>query len=957
MNQPRHGFGRRALSWPLTLLVYVLFSMVLAAPAEGATATYYWQEDSGTSVAGFTTDVAKCNDQERDILVTTLMTTGGFNCDKFRHEGTAAVPQNLWLMIKDTVYAIATDVTGIDFALDFLDDSSSGGVTARYELGYAQAGVFTSWGFVDEGPHEPEALYVTDLSSISGTAPAGSHLALRILDVAPSDGVMRMFTGSDTGSGILNVDETAAGPPVCPSGGTVSTTVDSTTGDSLRACIIWANGNPGVDTLTVPAGTYTLTIAGTGEDAAATGDLDITDGIIINGNAAGATIIDANSIDRVFEIFGASATFTNLTVTGGNVTGSGAGISIDPTGSLTLSNSTVSGNTTTADGGGIHTSGTAANLTNVTLSGNTANRGGGLDCAGTCTLTNVTVTANTAATAGDGVRHTGGSTTTFLNTIVANNLSGGVTECSGSAAQLASSGNNLSSDASCDFTAGGDQQNTDPLLGPLQDNGGPTFTHDLLVGSTAIEGGTNTGCPATDQRGTARPESVLCDIGAVEGLAPSGPAVCQVDPTGTYIEAENFTGTIVQGTAFFTEETAQGGHNGSGYLLSNGGGAGATPVHEGKIYNIEFPAPGGGYNVRMRGYAAAGADSLFIGLGGSSVGALNENGTYGIWVWTNNIQLGGNQITAVAGFNDFNAWIRENNHLVDGFYLTQGGETPTGGIPPGVPTLDPVACQSTYADLAVTKGVDDPTPVEGSTITYTVTVTNNGPATATVIQIADALPLGVTYVSDTPTQGSYDSISGDWIVGSLANSASATLTIQATVDAGTAGSTITNTASVSFLSQSDPNASNDSDSVDIDPINILEIVKRSFQTDSTPIASGSIVPSYLEFKYLLYINNNGGARTDVSVRDILDPAFQYQLESMRVDNSVAACALAVCDAAEELAIFTAVNGAAVLTDAVGDDVVSYAAATIDAGNENAGNLQLDINADSVWAILFSVKMP
>ena len=101
----------------------------------------------------------------------------------------------------------------------------------------------------------------------------------------------------------------------------------------------------------------------------------------------------------------------------------------------------------------------------------------------------------------------------------------------------------------------------------------------------------------------------------------------------------------------------------------------------------------------------------------------------------------------------------------------------------------------------------------------------------------------------------------------------------------------------------------------------------------------------------------GGARTDVSVRDVLDPAFQYQLESIQVDNSVAECVAAICDTAEELAIFTAVNGASVLTDALGDDVVSYAAATIDAGNGNVGNLQLDINANTVWAILFSVKMP
>jgi hypothetical protein len=117
------------------------------------------------------------------------------------------------------------------------------------------------------------------------------------------------------------------------------------------------------------------------------------------------------------------------------------------------------------------------------------------------------------------------------------------------------------------------------------------------------------------------------------------------------------------------------------------------------------------------------------------------------------------------------------------------------------------------------------------------------------------------------------------------------------------------------------------------------------------------IPSGVEFKYLLYINNPGGAVTDISVRDVLDAAFVYQTPSIQVDNSVLSCALATCDPGEEAAIFTAVDGATVLTDATGDDVVSYGALTVDAGDENVGNAQLDIGGNAVWAILFSVKMP
>ena len=67
--------------------------------------------------------------------------------------------------------------------------------------------------------------------------------------------------------------------------------------------------------------------------------------------------------------------------------------------------------------------------------------------------------------------------------------------------------------------------------------------------------------------------------------------------------------------------------------------------------------------------------------------------------------------------------------------------------------------------------------------------------------------------------------------------------------------------------------------------------------------------------------------------------------------------LLACTPAEELTIFTAVDSATVLSDTLGDDVVSYVAPNIDAGDGNAGNLPLDINADMVWAMLFSVRMP
>jgi hypothetical protein len=137
------------------------------------------------------------------------------------------------------------------------------------------------------------------------------------------------------------------------------------------------------------------------------------------------------------------------------------------------------------------------------------------------------------------------------------------------------------------------------------------------------------------------------------------------------------------------------------------------------------------------------------------------------------------------------------------------------------------------------------------------------------------------------------------------------------------------------------------------------LTKTAFWTDGTPIPTGATIPSGIEFKFLLYINNPGLATGDVTVRDVLDPAFQYQAGTIQVDNSIAECAAASCTVAEELAIYNAVDGAAFLSDAADGDVASHtlASLSVDAGNGNVGNAQLNIDADKVWAILFSVKMP
>lgn len=104
-------------------------------------------------------------------------------------------------------------------------------------------------------------------------------------------------------------------------------------------------------------------------------------------------------------------------------------------------------------------------------------------------------------------------------------------------------------------------------------------------------------------------------------------------------------------------------------------------------------------------------------------------------------------------------------------------------------------------DLSVTKTVSSSTPQFGTNVTYTVTVTNNGPLAATGVQLSDQLPAGLTFVSSTPSGSTtYSNTTGIWNVGSLASGASATLSIVAT--AGTDG-TFNNTAQVSAMDEFD----------------------------------------------------------------------------------------------------------------------------------------------------------
>ena len=115
------------------------------------------------------------------------------------------------------------------------------------------------------------------------------------------------------------------------------------------------------------------------------------------------------------------------------------------------------------------------------------------------------------------------------------------------------------------------------------------------------------------------------------------------------------------------------------------------------------------------------------------------------------------------------------------------------------------------SDLSVGKTVDNEDPKEGDSVVFTIRCWNNGPDDLTGCEVTDLLPAGVTYQSHS-TAGTYTPGSGVWDVGPLTASGLGALTIWATVDSGTMGETITNTATVTASDLPDPDTGNDSDS-------------------------------------------------------------------------------------------------------------------------------------------------
>lgn len=211
------------------------------------------------------------------------------------------------------------------------------------------------------------------------------------------------------------VDVTADATDVSPGDGACATAGGKC---SLRAAVMEANADAGADSIEFVTGlasgplrrVHALSLTGSGEDAAATGDLDITDDVTIAGRGRRNTIIDGRGIDRVLQI-GPSAAITvaisGLTIRGGRLSSLEAGAGIDhEAGTLTLRDTTVTGNDGGALGGALFNRATAS-LTDVALSANRALDGGGVDNQGDLQLADVTIDGNAVTNGAGGIANFG----------------------------------------------------------------------------------------------------------------------------------------------------------------------------------------------------------------------------------------------------------------------------------------------------------------------------------------------------------------------------------------------------------------------------------------------------------------------------------------------------------------------------------------------------------------------
>jgi parallel beta-helix repeat protein len=385
------------------------------------------------------------------------------------------------------------------------------------------------------------SLYTVTVSGLSG--PGGLRL-----DMTDSTGV-----NGPTSQPVVNVPFTGATYSLLgPSVYVVDETSDIADGDfspghlSLREAIGLANANPFADTITFDPNVFAATTI-----IVVNSEMAVSDGLTIQGPAARLTL-DGNTVSRLFNVTApagqlvtlddlsltnayasgngaaiadgaADLTLTNCTVSNSKSDAAGGGIATG-SGTLTVIGSTISGNSAGTAGGGLYLAGSTAVIRNSTVSGNSASLGGGVtQFGGTTTIQNTTIAFNNATSSGGGIK-VGAGSVSIESTIVGNDTAPTGPDVSGA---VTANYSLLSNSSGAAITGGSNKLNVNPLLQPLANNGGPTATHKLGIGSPGVDAGSNPAVLITDQRGAGFPRQVgpALDIGSFEGVSSTPVAI------------------------------------------------------------------------------------------------------------------------------------------------------------------------------------------------------------------------------------------------------------------------------------------------------------------------------------------------------------------------------------------------------------------------------------------------
>jgi len=374
---------------------------------------------------------------------------------------------------------------------------------------------------------------ISILNNLTITGPGQVSLTIsgnfdsRIFDIATG----RNLTLS--GLTIANGSDPSAGGAV-NNGGTLSVTNCTFTGSSTAGTGGGIDNNPGA-ILSVSACIFNSNSAAEG-------------GAILN-EGTGTLNVQTSTFGHNSANFGNAGAISNKATGSLNVAASTFnnnsaefGGSIATEGTSLIAGSTFGGNTASHNGGAILIDGGTTTVVNCTFSGNAAtNQGGAIDIAAGATVANCTLSGNSAGS-GSG----GGIFVTSLvspppvnlqNNIIAHSTTGG--DCVNQGTATVNS-HNLIQDGSCSPMLSGN-----PMLGPLQNNGGPTLTMALLAGSPAIDQGDDSvlGAPLSltaDGRGTGFPRKsgLHVDIGAFE--------LQQVGPSFDTCLKDNSSGNLIQ---------------------------------------------------------------------------------------------------------------------------------------------------------------------------------------------------------------------------------------------------------------------------------------------------------------------------------------------------------------------------------------------------------------------------